>query len=165
MTKINETEIDEISNYGFYSKKLNKPFDTLEELKEAEAAVIKAEEEKKAIAAKRKAEADVVNDAFKALNAAKNDYNKAEAIAQKEYSQEVLAAKEKYLAAVEENRKVLDAAQSDYNKALDDFNKAHPDGFHLTLRDGDYTNDISVTSINKEFARMNELFKSVWSLF
>ena len=64
-------------DFGYYSKLLNKAFDSLEELKVAEDEVRKAEEEKQAKALAKKADATKVEDAFKALNAAKREYNEA----------------------------------------------------------------------------------------
>jgi DNA-binding NtrC family response regulator len=49
MKKVNQTP-----SYGFYSRVLNKPFDTLEELQAAEEKVLKEQEAKTKAAAERK---------------------------------------------------------------------------------------------------------------
>lgn len=132
--------------YGFYSKVLNKPFDSLVELREAEAAVRKAEEEKKAAAEAKRAEAAKVEEAYKALNAVKRAYNEGVIEAKKVYVKFVSEAKDKYNEAVEKLDASLQAAQEVYDKALEEFNKAHPEGFHITLKDGDNVSTISYSS-------------------
>ena len=75
MTDINkEKETQSEVAYAFYSKVLNKVFDTVEDLQKAEtayAAELKAKEDK---AAQKKADAKKVEDAFKALNLERKMY-------------------------------------------------------------------------------------------
>jgi rRNA maturation endonuclease Nob1 len=76
MTKkinVNATNENAVA-YSYYSNVLNKPFESVDELREAEAkyyAEIKAKEDK---AATKKADAKKVEDAFKALNQARKVY-------------------------------------------------------------------------------------------
>ena len=57
----------EVVSYGYYSKLLNKPFDTLDELKQAEDAYHKANEEKIKLAEEKREDAKKVEDAYKHL--------------------------------------------------------------------------------------------------
>ena len=80
-TKNESVETEEVKaekkaeSYGFYSKVLNAPFDTLEELQEAESAYKKEQEEKEAKIVAKKNDASKVEEAFKELNAAKRASN------------------------------------------------------------------------------------------
>ena len=58
------SEKNEVCSYGFYSKLLKKPYDSLEELKEAESAYLKANEEKLQLTEQKKARAKEVEDAY-----------------------------------------------------------------------------------------------------
>lgn len=130
-------------DFGYYSKVLNKPFDSLEELKAAEEEVRKAEEEKKAKALAKKEDATKVEDAFKALNSAKHEYNEERAKIISEYSEALKALKQDYSDKLESISKKLDLAESNYDTALKDFNEAHPEGFHITLKDADNVTTLS----------------------
>ena len=55
----------EANNYGYYSKLLKKPFDTLEELKAAEEEYNKANAEKIKLAEEKKAAAKEIEEAYK----------------------------------------------------------------------------------------------------
>ena len=61
-------------SYSYYSRLLNKPFDTVEELTEAEAAHYAEQKAKEDKSAQKKADAKKVDDAFKMLNAARRAY-------------------------------------------------------------------------------------------
>lgn len=134
------------SNYGFYSKVLQKPFDTLVELAEAEAKFFEAENAKKKAAEAKKADAAKVEDAFKKLNTAKRAYNEDVYTAKKEYLAEVGAAKEKLNKRLETCEETLFVANKSYDEALKEFTKAHPEGYHVTLRDEDNVVTISSKS-------------------
>ena len=58
---------NEVVSYGYYSKLLNKPFDTLADLEAAEAEYRKANEEKLRLAEEKRADAKKVEDAYKHL--------------------------------------------------------------------------------------------------
>ena len=151
-------ETKEEAAYGYYSKVLNKPFDSLEELKAEEAKVAKAEEEKKQKALARKEEASKVEEAFKAYNAAKREADKeitdARTAAAKKYSE----AKTEYAAAVKSANEKIDAAEKAYNQALQEFNDKHPEGFHMTLRDGDNVTTISRKTAADTITQFDNLF-------
>ena len=135
--------------YSYYSKVLSKVFDSVEELKEAEAkyaAELKAKEEK---AAAKKADAQKVEEAFKALNAARKTYKDQLAEVTKVYSEGLVTLKTKF----EESRKLIQdslaEAEANYSKALKEFTDAHQEGFHICLKDGDFETTISSSSTSK----------------
>ena len=133
-------------NYGYYSKLLNKPFDTVEELKKAEAAYyaeIKAKEDK---AATKKADAKKVEDAFKALNAARKEYKENLNQLTKEYSEELTTLKKAFELGKKDITSKLTTAEDTYAKALKEFTDKYPEGYHLTIKDGDFETTISSNS-------------------
>jgi hypothetical protein len=153
-------------SYGYYSKLLNKPFDTVEELQKAEDEFKAAEEAKKAKSIEKKTDASKVEDAFKALNAAKKTFNTVVGEAKKEYAKVVADAKSVYANKTAEASKSLEIAEEAYNIALKEFNDKHPEGYHMTLRDGDNVTEISrFSSISDVFGDLNDLYKSFESFF
>lgn len=56
---------EEVGNYGYYSKLLKKPFDTLDELKVAEDEYNKANAEKIKLAEEKKADAKAIEETYK----------------------------------------------------------------------------------------------------
>lgn len=140
MTK--KTNNEEI-NYGYYSRVLNKPFDSVEELKEAEAAhyaELRAKEDK---VAQKKADAAKVEDAFKALNAARKTYKEGLAAITHEYSENLSRLKANFENARDEAKEALAVAEEAYQLALKAFTDKYPEGYHLTLKDGDFETTIS----------------------
>lgn len=129
----------------YVSEKTNKVYDTVEDLEKAEAEFEAAEAKKKEAAAAKKAEACKVEDAFKALNAAKKDYNDVRADAKEAYAKAVAEAQRAYDAAINPAIEKLNAADKRYDDALAEFKKNHPEGFHLTLKDGDNVAEIRET--------------------
>lgn len=136
----------------FYSEKLNKMFDTDKELLLAEEAAFKAEQEKKAQALAKKTDAKKVEDAFKAHNAAKKVFNENFTKLRKTYAADLAALKETFDKAVAVETEKLSTAEKDYTTALSEFTKNHPEGYHMTLRDGDHvvtlSNNSQVNSTN-----------------
>lgn len=129
-------------DYGYYSRVLNKPFDSIEELREAEAvyyAEIKAKEDK---AAAKKADAQKVEEAFRALNLARKNYKEAMAQLTEEYSKALSDIKKAFEAGKSDIQAKLATAEEDYSKALKEFTDKHQQ-YHLTLRDGDFETTIS----------------------
>lgn len=138
-----------MQNYGYYSKVLNEPFDTLEELKEAEEAYyakLKAKEDK---AAQKKADAQKVEDAFKALNAARKSYKEDLTTLTKEYTKALEDLKKAYELGNKDIKEKLATAEETYSKSLKDFSDKYPEGFHITLKDGDFETTISSKSTVK----------------
>ena len=137
--------------YSFYSDVLKKPFASIEELEKAEDVYfdeLKAKEDK---AAQKKADAKKVEDAFKALNAARKAFKEDLAQLTKEYSEELENIKKAFELGKKDIHAKMAAAEDTYSKALKEFTDAHKEGFHLTLRDGDFETTISGgTTVNKE---------------
>ena len=154
----------------YYSETLDKVFETEKELKDAEKA--DAEEKAKKEEAKLvvKKEASEVEEAFKARNAARKEYNVKLIDLRKAYNKEILEAKEKFEKGLEEISKDRDAAEVEYDTKLREFQKAHQN-YHITLKDGDNVvtltsnNKISFPDINKEFDDILDLFSNILKRF
>lgn len=148
--------------YSFYSRVLEKPFDTVEELQAAEQEYydkLKAKEDK---AAQKKADATRVEDAFKALNTARKIYKEALAQLTTEYSEALTNLKDAFELGREDIKKALATAEDTYAAALKEFTDKYPEGYHLTLKDGDFETTISSQSSNdteKTSADIANIFK------
>lgn len=140
----------------FYSETLNKMFDSPEALQAEEVRVKKAAQEKERAAKNKKAEAQVVEDAFKARNAARATYNQELLAARKHYAEELKKLRTALDTTIDTAAKKLDEAEVAYDKALKDFTAKHPEGYHMTLKDGD--NIITLHRDNKE-TNYNQAFK------
>lgn len=141
----------------FYSEVTKKLYESEEELNAAEKAVAD-ENAKKAEATKaKKADALKVEEAFKANNTAKREYNAKVLAARKMYNESVTAAKKAFDEAVTDANEAKDIAEKHYDKMLKEFTDKHPEGYHLTLKDGDNVVTISSNtnvlndSFNKEY--------------
>jgi chromosome segregation ATPase len=129
-------------DYGYYSRVLNKPFDSIEELREAEAtyhAELKAKEDK---VAQKKADAQKVDDAFKAMNAARKEYKEKLTQLTKEYSEELTKLKNAFELGKKDIHAKMAAAEEAYQKALKEFTDRY-ETYHLSLKDGDFETTIS----------------------
>ena len=129
-------------DYGYYSRVLNKPFDSTEELREAEAAYhaeLKAKEDK---VAQKKADAQKVDDAFKAMNAARKEYKEKLTQLTKEYSEELTKLKNAFELGKKDIHAKMAAAEEVYQKALKEFTDRY-ETYHLSLKDGDFETTIS----------------------
>ena len=134
-----KTELD----YGFYSNILKKPFERLEDLKKAEYVYQEELKAKEAKAAAKKADAQKVEDAFKALNAARKTYKEKLGQLTTEYSEALTELKKAYDLGKKDITSKLAEAEDAYSKALKEFTDAHPEGYHITLKDGDFETTIS----------------------
>jgi DNA repair exonuclease SbcCD ATPase subunit len=128
--------------YGFYSKVLKQPFDSVDELKQAEAKYYDEQKAKADQAAQKKADAKKVEDAFKALNAARKEYKDKQAQLAEEYSAELAKLKKAFEFGKKDIHDHLAAAEDAYSKALKEFTDKH-EHYHLTLKDGDFETTIS----------------------
>jgi len=148
----------------YYSEILNKNFDKVEDLEKAEkehADAIKAKEDAKALVKK---EAEVVEEAFKARNEARLEYNKKLVEARKAYNEKITLAKKDFEACLSEMSGALEAAEKDYDAKLKEFQKNHPEGYHITLKDGD--NVVTLTSSNfPTFKQLDQEFNDMLDLF
>ena len=68
---------------------------------------------------------------------------------------------------MKESTEALEKAEADYDNKLKAFQKAHPEGYRLSLKDGDnvvtYTSnpvDYQVKRISKEFDDMLDMFSN-----
>jgi membrane protein involved in colicin uptake len=121
----------------FYSDVTKKLYDTEDALIAAEKEVA-AEEEKKVKEAKaKKADAKKVEEAFKVNNDAKREFNAKVLAARKMYNESLAAAKKAFDSAVADATNAKEAADEEYDKVLNEFIEKHPEGYHLTLKDGD----------------------------
>lgn len=158
------TESGELE-YGFYSKRLQKAFDSLEDLRAAEQAVIAEAEAKKRAAEAKKAEASKVEEAYKSLNSVKRAYNDGLIEAKKAYLAVLQTAREKYETTLKTLNASLEAAQKCYDEALAEFTKAHPEGFHITLKDRDNVSTISRSGNIKDADVFENLFDFIFKSF
>ena len=151
----------------YYSEALDKIFETEKELKVAEKADAeeKAKKEEAKLAVKK--ESSEVEDAFKARNAARKAYNEKLVEARKTYNAALRKAKDEFEADLKESTEVLEKAEADYDNKLKAFQKAHQEGFRLSLKDGDnvvtYTSnpvEYQVKSISKEFDDILDMFSN-----
>lgn len=128
----------------FYSDILDKLFDTEKELKAAEKADAEAKAKKEEAKKLVKADAVKVEEAFKVKNAANRKYNSEVVELRKAYNIAVSNARKVFEESIEAAAKSRDEAEKAYNSALKEFQNAHPEGYHLTLKDGN--NVTSVTT-------------------
>lgn len=130
-------------NYGYYSRVLKEPFDTLTELAEAEEAYYAKLKAKEDAASQKKADAQKVEEAFKALNAARKEYKEELTTLTTEYSEELEHLKKAFELGKQDINDKFVAAEDAYAAALKEFTDKYPEGYHLTLRDGDFETTIS----------------------
>lgn len=140
----------ETISYGFYSRVLQKPFDSLSELKAAEEVYYAEQKAKENKAAQKKADAQKVEDAFKALNAARKTYKEELTQLTKEYAESLENLKKAFELGKKDIHNTLAAAEEVYEKALKEFTDKY-DSYHFTIKDGDFETTISgSTTVNKE---------------
>lgn len=153
------------NDYGFYSRVLNQPFDTIEELKQAEAAHYEKLKAKEDAAAKKKADAQKVEDAFKALNAARKSYKDDLTQLTTEYSESLENLKKAFELGKKDITGKLTAAETAFDEALKAFQAQYPEGYHLTLKDGDFETTISSQSTNDTVKTSTDFPKLADSIF
>ena len=142
----------------FYSEKLKKLFDTEKDLVAAEKVVDEENEKKKLASEQKKEEASKVEDAFKARNAARREYNTKLVEARKIYNDAIIAAKKAFNETLTTATDAKDKAEEAYNTALKEFTAKY-ESYHMTLKDGDNVVTISNSS-DKNFETMGKEFNS-----
>lgn len=142
----------------YYSEKLKKLFDTESELTVAEKVVDEENEKKKLASEQKKEEASKVEDAFKARNAARREYNTKLVEARKIYNDAIIAAKRTFNETLTSATEAKDKAEEAYNVALKEFTAKY-ESYHMTLKDGDNVVTISNAS-DKNFETMGKEFNS-----
>lgn len=141
MIKKNETKKTDVG-YSYYSRLLKEAFDTVEELQEAEEAYYAKQKAKEDAAAKKKADATKVEDAFKALNAARKTYKEDLTQLTKEYAESLDNLKKAFELGKKDIANKLSESEEAYEAALKEFTDRY-DSYHMTLRDGDFETTIS----------------------
>jgi len=154
----------------FYSETLDMMFDSAEALQEAEQQAAEKEAKKKKASEIKKAEAKKVEDAFKNFNAAKQVYNTNVLNLKKQLNNDLNAIREtlsevnkKHEEAIAAETKAKDDAEAAYQAALNEFIAKHPEGYHMTLKDGDHV--VTISSSSNEYKELaDQLFdpKSFW---
>jgi hypothetical protein len=137
-------------DYSYYSRVLEKPFDSIDELKKAEAVYYAEQKAKEDKAAAKKADARKVEEAFKILNTTRRTYKESVLALTEKYSNDLKKLKETFEADKKEIHDILASAEEAYAVALKAFTDKYPEGFHLTLKDGDFETTISGHSANRE---------------
>ncbi len=153
----------ETVSYGYYSRLLQKPFDSLSELAAAEATYIAEQKAKEDKAAQKKSDANKVEEAFKALNAARKSFKEDLTQLTKEYSEELENLKNAFELGKKDIHNTLAEAEDAYETALKEFTNKYPEGYHLTLKDGDFETTISsqVETSEKDYSDFVDSFFNI----
>lgn len=167
----NKCDAKETLDYGFYSNVLKKPFERLDDLKKAEYAYYEEQKAKEDKAAQKKADAQKVEEAFKALNAARKTYKEELGQLTEEYSAALTELKETFDFGKQDIHDKLAAAEDNYSKTLKEFTDKY-EQYHFTIRDGDFETTISgssntskvTTDSNKSTDPYTDLFKLLFGL-
>lgn len=155
---------DSTQTYGYYSKLLSTPFDTLAELKEAEEAYLEKEKAKEDKAAQKKADALKVEDAFKQLNAARRAFKTDLETLTETYRKNLQVLKANFEEAKDVIYETLSEAEENYSDALRAFTEKYPEGYHITLKDGDFETTISKES-SMDSKPANNIYQDIFDLF
>ena len=157
--------------YSYFSRVLNKPFDTIEELKEAEQTYYDKLKAKEDAANQKKLDAQKVEEALKALNAARKTYKEELTQLTTEYSEELINLKKAYDLGKADIRSNLATAEDAYETALKNFTTKYPEGYHQTIKDGDFETTISAKSSgtkdaksSKDFPELAEIFNLIFGI-
>lgn len=144
-------------DYCYYSRLLKREFDTLDELRAAEAEELKRQEAKAQAAENKKNDAEAVELAYKDLNAAKRRFKEDLNQINARYAEDLKRLQEQYELDRQGVNEALAAAEEVYKKALKTFTDKYPEGFHITLKDGDYETVISSKTNDKSKNAVTEL--------
>ncbi len=150
--------------YSFYSNVLKKPFASVEELKKAEDVYFDSIRVKEDQAAQKKADAKKVEDAFKALNAARKTYKEELTQLTVDYSEELKHLQNAFELGKKDIHDKLATAEDNYAKALKEFTDKHQQ-YHLTLRDGDFETTISGCQNKTVTKTDNDILELINSMF
>ena len=99
-----------------------------------------------------------------ALNAARKEYKEDLAQLTKEFTEEMANLKKAFELGKKDIHDKLAAAEAAYDKALKEFNTKHPEGYHVTLRDGDFETTISRQS-NTRTVKKDDSIMDIFNLF
>lgn len=153
--------------YAFYSRLLNEAFDSVEDLVAAEEAYKAKQKAKEDKAAAKKADAKKVENAFKAMNSARKQYKQSLLELTEKYAADLKAVKEAFENDKTKVSKMLADSEAAYASTLKDFTEKYPEGFHLTLKDGDFETTISSNTMNKKSLKHQDvdMFDLFYSIF
>lgn len=112
----------------------DKEFESVEACEAEEAKVNDAIAKKQELIAKRKADAEVVDNAIKAEVEVKKAYIEKKKALDKQYIEEKQALDKKYLEDKQALEEELRKASTEVNNALKNFCAAHPEGYHSTIK-------------------------------
>jgi uncharacterized protein YdiU (UPF0061 family) len=164
MTNKKPVRKDEVE-YIYYSKVLKQPFESVEELRKAEAAYyaeMKAKEDK---VATKKADAKKVEDSFKALNQARKDYKENLIKLTNLYQENMKNLKVAFEADQASVKSALADAEAAYAASLKEFTNKYPEGYHLTLKDGDFETTISSNTTSKAVKKDDDIMDFIKLFF
>jgi chromosome segregation ATPase len=165
MTKKNDNQKTNVElDYGFYSNVLKKPFERLDDLRRAEEVYYAEQKAKEDAVTKKKADATKVEDAFKALNAARKTYKEDLTQLTKEYAEALDNLKKAFELGKKDIHNKLAEAETAYEAALKEFTEKYPEGFHITLKDGDFETTISSNTSKATTEEYSDLFRWVFGL-
>ena len=145
----------------YYSEILNKNFDTEKDLVEAEKKHTEELTKKEETKALVKKESDEVNKAFALRNEARKAYNEKAAEAYKTYLETIKKAKEEYEASIKEVKEAKRNAEIEFDRKYREFDKNHPEGYRLILKDGD---DVLTVEQEKKY-NYSDLFEDMSKVF
>lgn len=142
----------------YYSELTKQLYETEEAAKKAERDLEATKAKNAELAKAKKQEATKVEDAFKARNAARREYNTKLVEARKIYNDAIIAAKKAFNETLTTATDAKDKAEEAYNTALKEFTAKY-ESYHMTLKDGDNVVTISNAS-DKNFETMGKEFNS-----
>ena len=164
-TKIEKETSTPKQDYSYYSRVLQKPFDSLAELTKAEEAYYAEKKAKEDKATQKKNDAQIVEKAFKDLNAARKSYKDNLTQLTTEYSESLENLKKAFELGKKDISNKLAAAETAFDEALKAFQAKYPEGYHLTLKDGDFETTISSQSTNDTVKTSTDFPKLADSIF
>lgn len=148
------------ADYMYYSKVLKEAFNTVTDLKKAEEAYyakLKVKEDK---AAQKKADAMKVEEAFKALNAARKDYKEDLATLATEYHEALKKLKDTFEFGKKDVHAKLAAAEESFNAELKKFADTYGQ-YHFSLKGDDFETTVSgniKTATAGEASKTSDIF-------
>lgn len=152
----------------YYSEKLDKLFDDEKSLTAAEAELEAKEQEKALKAKEKKSEANKIETLYVAKNAAEKEYKDTLVELRNVYNTAVRNARKEFDTKVAEAAAKKDKAVKEYSSALSEFIKKHPEGYHMTLRDGNNVSTISASGnldFFSEYKAATKQLDDLWNNF
>ena len=159
------SEVEEDPGIIYKSKLLNKEFEDLAELKKAESEYKLELAKKEEARLARKEDADLVQDAYVAKNKATVNYNDAYAKAVSVRKEAIDKINKEFYDAIRDAKQEYEDAAKKYSDALTAFQAKHPEGYHLTLKDGNNELTISKHSSTDMFKQLSDQMQDAINLF